>query len=322
MSAIPEVITKRGEPKPAAEPTSAQLKRNMPLVPAESIAGRALVTVIAIMTFLASLTAGGAVLIASASQDWRSALSREMTIQIRPGPARDLDVEARKAADLARAAQGVADARIFTKEESERLLEPWLGSGLDLGELPVPRMIVVQLVPGAMPDMAKLREALERIPGASLDDHHLWLERLAAMADTIVIAALVIFILVLVAMALAVVFATRGAMAGNRGIVDVLHFVGAEDRFIAGQFQRHFLRLGLRGGMVGGGAAILVFIVAGLVSQRWLATPSGDQIEALFGSFSLGPKGYAAILVIAAAIAMLTGMMSRSIVFRHLRGLD
>jgi cell division transport system permease protein len=322
MSAIPEVITKRGEPKPAAEPTSAQLKRNMPLVPAESIAGRALVTVIAIMTFLASLTAGGAVLIASASQDWRSALSREMTIQIRPGPARDLDVEARKAADLARAAQGVADARIFTKEESERLLEPWLGSGLDLGELPVPRMIVVQLVPGAMPDMAKLREALERIPGASLDDHHLWLERLAAMADTIVIAALVIFILVLVAMALAVAFATRGAMAGNRGIVDVLHFVGAEDRFIAGQFQRHFLRLGLRGGMVGGGAAILVFIIAGLVSQRWLATPSGDQIEALFGSFSLGPKGYAAILVIAAAIAMLTGMMSRSIVFRHLRGLD
>jgi cell division transport system permease protein len=322
MSAIPEVITKRGEPKPAAEPTSAQLKRNMPLVPAESIAGRALVTVIAIMTFLASLTAGGAVLIASASQDWRSALSREMTIQIRPGPARDLDVEARKAADLARAAQGVADARIFTKEESERLLEPWLGSGLDLGELPVPRMIVVQLVPGAMPDMAKLREALERIPGASLDDHHLWLERLAAMADTIVIAALVIFILVLVAMALAVAFATRGAMAGNRGIVDVLHFVGAEDRFIAGQFQRHFLRLGLRGGMVGGGAAILIFIIAGLVSQRWLATPSGDQIEALFGSFSLGPKGYAAILVIAAAIAMLTGMMSRSIVFRHLRGLD
>jgi cell division transport system permease protein len=322
MSAIPEVITKRGEPKPAAEPTSAQLKRNMPLVPAESIAGRALVTVIAIMTFLASLTAGGAVLIAGASQDWRSALSREMTIQIRPGPARDLDVEARKAADIARAAQGIADVRIFTKEESERLLEPWLGSGLDLGELPVPRMIVMQLAPGAVPDMAKLREALERIPGASLDDHHLWLERLAAMADTIVIAALVIFILVLLAMALAVAFATRGAMAGNRGIVDVLHFVGAEDRFIAGQFQRHFLRLGLRGGMVGGGAAILVFLTAGLVSQRWLATPSGDQIEALFGSFSLGPKGYAAILVIAAAIAILTGMMSRSIVFRHLRGLD
>jgi cell division transport system permease protein len=322
MSAIPEVVAKRSEPKPAAEPTSAQLKRNMPLVPAESIAGRALVTVIAIMTFLASLTAGGAVLIASASQDWRSALSREMTIQIRPGPARDLDVEARKAADIARAVQGIADVRIFTKEESGRLLEPWLGSGLDLGELPVPRMIVVQLAPGAVPDLAKLREALERIPGASLDDHHLWLERLAAMANTIVVAAIVIFVLVLVAMALAVAFATRGAMAGNRGIVDVLHFVGAEDRFIAGQFQRHFLRLGLRGGIVGGGAAILVFITAGLVSQWWLATPSGDQIEALFGSFSLGAKGYAAILVIAAAIAILTGMMSRSIVFRHLRGLD
>ena len=41
-----------------------------------------------------------------------------------------------------------------------------------------------------------------------------------------------IFGLVLMAMGLAVTFATRGAMAGNREIVDVLHFVGAEDRFI------------------------------------------------------------------------------------------
>jgi cell division transport system permease protein len=274
------------------------------------------------MTFLASLTAGAAFLIAGASQDWRSALGREMTIQIRPGPARDLDLEANKVADMVRTAAGIADVRIFTKEESERLLEPWLGSGLDLGELPVPRMIVVRLAPGARPDLAKLREVLEKTPGASLDDHHLWLERLAAMADTIVVAAVVVFTLVLVAMALAVAFATRGAMAGNRGIVDVLHFVGAEDRFIAGQFQRHFLRLGLRGGLLGGGAATVVFIAAGLVSNWWLATPGGDQIEALFGSFGLDAKGYLAILVIATGIAILTGMVSRSIVFRHLQGLD
>jgi cell division transport system permease protein len=322
MNPLPEVVTQRAESPSTPEALATQLKRNMPLVPAESIAGRALVTVIAIMTFLASLTAGGAFLIATASQDWRFALSREMTIQIRPSPARDLDVEANKAADMVRTAPGVADVRIFTKEESERLLEPWLGSGLDLGELPVPRMIVVRLAPGVRPDLAKLREAVEKIPGASLDDHHLWLERLAAMADTIVIAAIVVFTLVLVAMALAVAFATRGAMAGNRGIVDVLHFVGAEDRFIAGQFQRHFLRLGLRGGLFGGGAATAVFMVAGVVSKWWLATPGGDQIEALFGSFGLDAKGYLAILVIATGIAILTGMVSRSIVFRHLQGLD
>jgi cell division transport system permease protein len=279
------------------------------------------VTVIAIMTFLASLTAGAAFLIAGASQDWRSALGQEMTIQVRPAPGRDLDTDVKKAAAVAAAARGIADVRIFSKEESERLLEPWLGKGLDLSELPVPRLIVVRRASGGGLDTSGLRDALEAVPGASLDDHHLWLERLAAMADTIVIAAIVIFLLVLVAMALAVAFATRGAMAGNRGIVDVLHFVGAEDRFIAGQFQMHFLRLGLRGGLLGGGSAILVFLAAGLLSRFWLATPGGDQIEAFFGSFALGPKGYGAIFLIAVGIAVLTGLMSRSIVFRHLQSL-
>ena len=299
------------------------LKQDMPLVPAASIAGRALVTVIAIMTFLASLTAGAGLLITKASEGWRDSVSQEITVQVRPLPGRDLDAQARSAADIVKAAPGIADVRIFSKAESERLLEPWLGSGLDFSELPVPRMIVVRLQAGAKADLAALRLALvEKVPGASLDDHQLWLQRLSAMANTIVIAALFIFILVIIAMAMAVVFATRGAMAGNREIVDVLHFVGAEDSYIARQFQRHFLRLGLKGGLIGGGGAIAAFFLMGALASWWLATPGGDQIEALFGSFGLGPGGYGVILLIAVLIAVLTGAMSRIIVFRRLRGFD
>jgi cell division transport system permease protein len=42
------------------------------IVPADSIAGRALLAVIAIMTFLAALTLGGVVLVRSAAGDWQS----------------------------------------------------------------------------------------------------------------------------------------------------------------------------------------------------------------------------------------------------------
>ena len=41
-------------------------------------------------------------------------------------------------------------------------------------------------------------------------------------------------------------------MAANRPVIEVLHFIGARDRYIAGQFQRHFLWLGLKGGAIGG----------------------------------------------------------------------
>ena len=228
----------------------------------------------------------------------------------------------RRASDVAQRVPGVTDVRIYTRAESEKLLEPWLGAGLALGDLPVPRLIVLMTGGGGAVDVARLRTELGAIPTASLDDHRIWLQRLATMANTLVVLGLVLLILVLTAMALAIAFATRGAMAGNREIIDVLHLVGAEDRFIASEFRRHFLRLGLKGGAIGGGLAILFFFVAGVLAARWVATPGGDQIEALFGAFSLGWAGYLAIVAIAGIVALVTAIVSRATVFRNLRGLE
>jgi cell division transport system permease protein len=301
---------------------AAPLRRDMPLVPAASIAGRALVTVIAIMTFLASLSAGTAILITDASRGWQNSVTQEATIQVRPVAGRDLDVETRKAADIAAKTPGVAAVRTFSAAESARLLEPWLGNGLDLGELPVPRMIIVKKSSGAF-DGTSLRRALAAdVPAATFDDHSQWLARLTIMTRTVVGAAIVLFGLVLTAMLLAIAFATRGAMAGNREIIDVLHFVGAEDRFIAREFQRHFMRLGLRGGLIGAGFAAATFFVLGALAPFWTATASGDQIDALFGGFALSLPGYFAIAAIWIGIALLTGLISRTIVFRHLSDLN
>ncbi len=297
-------------------------RRDVPLVPASSIAGRALVTVIAIMTFLASLAAGGAILVAGTSRTWQHAVGREMTVQVRPLAGRDIEVDVAKAVAMARATADVEDVEAFGKEQAEKLLEPWLGTGLDLNDLPVPRLIVVKVKPGGHPDLGDLRARLGAIPGASLDDHRAWLDRLATMADTLVAMSAVIFVLVLTAMGLAVAFATRGVMAGNREIIGILHFVGAEDRFIAREFQRHFLRLGLKGGLIGGFGACLAFFAAAFFTTTLADQAGADQVEALFGTFALGFPGYLAITAIALGIAFATGSMSRAIVFKHLRALS
>src|SRR5690606_12143519 len=99
--------------------------------------------------------------------------------------------------------------------------------------------------------------------GTTLDDHRSWVDRMRAMADSAVVAGIVILVLMFAATVLSVTFATRGAMAANRAIVEVLHLIGARDSFIVGQFQRHFLLLGLKGGLIGGGAAILLFLILG-----------------------------------------------------------
>jgi cell division transport system permease protein len=122
-------------------------------------------------------------------------------------------------------------------------------------------------------------------------------------------------------MATAIGFATRGAMAGAREIIEVLHFVGAADSYVAREFQGHFLRLGLKGAAIGGGAAMLFFALGALISSWSTRSAGGEEISSLFGAFRLGAFGYFAIVVICLAIAALTGFLSRQIVFRQLRGL-
>jgi cell division transport system permease protein len=293
------------------------------IVPRDSIAGRSLTVVVAIMTFLASLTTGVAMLVVSAASDWQSDVGREVTIQVRPAPNHNIDADVRTAADIARATAGVAEVRPFTKEESARLVEPWLGGGLALEDLPIPRLIVVKLGFGARPDFTALRLALaDRVPAASLDDHRRWIARMRTMAETAVIACIAVLALVWAVTVLSVTFATRGTMATNRPIVEVLHYVGATDSFVSGQFQRHFLLLGFKGGAIGGGAAILLFAILE-TANSWLAgTAGGDEIAGLFGNLSIGVTGYLAILLQIAFMALVTAFASRRTVNRTLEMID
>src|ERR1700746_2532868 len=117
--------------------------RNLsPIVPRASISGRALVAVVAIMTFLASLTTGTVLLVSASAAEWQSDVASEITVQVRPQTGRDVDRDAAAAADAVRGQPGILDVRPFTKDESAKLLEPWLGSGLVLDDLPVPLVVV------------------------------------------------------------------------------------------------------------------------------------------------------------------------------------
>jgi cell division transport system permease protein len=293
------------------------------LVPRNSISGRALVAVVAIMTFLASITTGAVILIGTSASDWQSAVAREVTIQVIPAQGRDTDALVEKAAALARNLPGIGEVRPYSKAQSSKLLEPWLGSGLTLDELPVPRLIVVKIAPGAAPDISALRHALtEQVPGAVLDDHRGWIERMRAMAGTAVAGGIAILILVVAATMLSVTFATRGAMATNKPVIEVLHFVGAKNGFIAGHFQRHFLMLGLQGGVLGGGVALLLFAIAGVLSRGFAGTAAGEQTSALFGTFSIGFGGYAAVMAQVVLIAVVTALTSRHTVNRTLEAID
>jgi cell division transport system permease protein len=292
------------------------------IVPEGTVAGNALVVVIAIMSFLACLTLGAVTLVRDASRDWQLDIQKEVTIQVLPVEGVDVAAETAKAAALARATKGVASAEVLDDAANARLLQPWLGAGFDLSDLPIPRLIEVRLADANAVDLADLEKRLaSSVRGASLDNHQAWASRLQSLADTTVFGGIAILALVFVATVLCVVFATRGAMATNDGVVSVLHLVGAEDGFIAREFQRHFLLLGLRGGMIGAAGAAVLFALFGFAILPALSAGSAE-VSALFGQFAIGPIGYFGALAIAFVIALLTALTSRLTVYRHLADTD
>lgn len=307
----------------AAATTPRAHRRMAPIVPAHNVAGRALVSVIAIMTFLSCLTLGAVTLVRDTAAVWQSQISREATIQIKPAEGLDMDAALEKAAAIASAFPGITGARIVDREATARLLEPWLGTGLNIDELPVPRLVIVTINDAYPPNFQRLREAITaEVPQASLDDHRTWVDRLVTMANTTVTIGIAALALMLTATILSVVFATRGAMAGNGHIIEVLHFVGAEARFIAREFRRHFLATGMKGAAAGGLAAVIVFLVVSFWSARNLATPQADQATALFGNFAIGASGYGGVALIVLLVGVLTAATSHVTVVAYLTDIE
>ncbi|MBX3531184.1 MAG: ABC transporter permease [Rhizobiaceae bacterium] len=300
-----------------------QPRKAAPIVPPQNVAGSALMLVIAIMTFLSCLALGAVTLVNDAASAWQTEIAREATIQIRPAEGLDMEATLVRAAEIARGFAGVRAVTVVDRAATARLLEPWLGTGLDLDELPVPRLVTVTIDPASPPDFAAIRTAVtQEIASATFDDHRTWVDRLVAMASTTVTIGAGVLALMLAATVLTVVFATRGAMAGNGHIIEVLHFVGAEANFIATQFRRHFLVTGLKGAVAGGILATLIFAVFSWWSSRNVATPEGDQAAALFGTFAIGASGYVGVVLVVLAVAFLTAITTHFTVVAYLSDLD
>ena len=237
------------------------LKR-APLLPEAGAAGTPLVAVIAVICFLASLSLAGFFAVSKAANDWTSDLRGSVTVQIKGQDAITIASDTNKALEYLRRADGVISARALSREETIELLEPWLGRGNLPTSLPVPGLIEMETTSELRGSLDLLAEDLSVIaPGASIDDHGAWNDRLATSARTLQLFSFGVFLLIMGAVCVIIIFATRAGLAANREIVDVLHLVGATDLYIALEVQRRFLILGLRGAMAGMLLAAVIVIV-------------------------------------------------------------
>ncbi|MEN2494951.1 MAG: hypothetical protein TECD_00862 [Hyphomicrobiaceae bacterium hypho_1] len=307
-------------------PTSRiELKREQArssIVQADSVTGKSLTLVIAIMCFLACLTAGSVYLVNKSASTWLRNVSTEISIQIEPSEQVETTDHMTKAVEeFIKQQKGIMYVRTLRKSESNSLLEPWLGINSELLNLPMPRLISVQLHPSTPPDLLELSNKLKiRFPNkVTLDDHRQWQSQIRALTRSFALGGIAIFFLVGAATTAIIVSATCSAMASNHEIVEVLNFIGATDGFIAREFEKHFLRLGIRAGIVGAILAAAVFFVMPTVIEfLGSGTFVKTELKHLIGNGVMDSYGYLILLFVVVAIAALCMITSRVGVFRIL----
>lgn len=305
------------ERRPAAPAKSQTLA---PIVPAGSVTGRSLTLVVTIMCFLACLTAGAVYMINQSASAWLKDIASEVTVQIEPRERADTDRLVKDVTAFLVAQPGVRSATPLSFEASVSLIEPWLGKSDALKSLPVPRLIAVELDRSSPPDFAVLRDRLSsEFKGAALDDHRQWQQQIRTVTRSFALGGLAILMLVGAATTAIIISATRSAMSSNREIVEVLHFVGANDRFIAREFEKHFLSLGVRAGLVGAISAMLVFfLMPSMMELLGGGTVTIAEIRRLIGAGTLDAAGYILLAVVVVVIAALCMLTSRFSVYRIL----
>lgn len=284
--------------------------------------GRYLPLLVAIMVYLAALALAGAMAANKLAARWDSGLAGSLTVQLPAAPpgvesgaeseaAAQPDPALRAVVDLLEQTPGVVTTEVLQSGEISALLEPWLGEALLIDDLPLPRLIAVTIDPDQPPDLTVLRRAvLAAAPGSIVDDHQRWLSHLLDLAWAVEIMAIVVVAMVLSAAAIMVAFVTRMGLAAHDQAIELLHLIGAQDSYVAKQFQSHALSLGLRGGLIG---------LACALPTLYLGRSLLERIESgLLPELALRPHEWSLLILLPVASALVTMFTARVTVLRTL----
>ncbi len=249
--------------------TNISRKHELPLEGDNS--GVFLRVMISIAVFIFAITLAGVLSINSMLQNWNKSILGSFTIQIMPindSNHTKVMTETLKnqtlVVEFLQKHNSIEQVTPLSDEQLEQLIQPWLGDGIEVNKLPLPRLIDVKIRKDAEINYNKLAEELaELTPYASLDNHKLWLNKLMHFADGLKMLALTILCLVILVNSGAIFYSTQSSLGLHRNIIEILHLMGAKDTYIAQQYARRTGWLGLMGGVIGIVLAIPAILLIG-----------------------------------------------------------
>ncbi|WP_374444713.1 cell division protein FtsX [Stella sp.] len=284
---------------------------------APDAASRTIPWMVAVMAFVAALALALALAVEAAAARFGAGLAGNVTIEI-PHAESDAATAARAQAVVTAlaAVPGVLSAAAVPRETTARLVEPWLGADLaGLGQagsaLPLPTLVDVRVDPSDPPREGTLAAVVGAVaPDIRVDDHHLWVDQILGWVTAVRLAAGTVLLGAVLGIGLTVALATRAALAIHREVIEILHVIGAHDSYIARQFQRQALWMGLQGGAAG---AALAAVLMMLIGTAGMIVRTG-----LLPALEFGTREWLAVGLLPVAAAAIAVVVARKVVLRAL----
>tara|TARA_B000000565_G_scaffold255805_1_gene238044 strand:- start:30675 stop:31577 length:903 start_codon:yes stop_codon:yes gene_type:complete len=222
-------------------------------------ASRSAPWLISLLIYVATIVFLIALTIHSLIDRWDRDTSHKLTIEIPPMTqsfdhlaAPFTEDMAAKVSQKLRDFPGIKSFRTANQAEIIKTLEPWFGDAEQIKDLPLSKLIYVQLEPGRSFDVIQLQKQLNHIyPAINVEDHFNWKTGIFNMAYAVQIISFLIVVLIFVAVIAMISYMTRTSLIIHRHIIDILHLIGAKNQYIAWQYQSHSFKLALRGTFLG-----------------------------------------------------------------------
>ncbi|PZP55800.1 MAG: hypothetical protein DI586_05730 [Micavibrio aeruginosavorus] len=239
-----------------------------------------LALLMALMTFLCILAGCISISLNNMASAWSSGLADTVTIEIPHSSSNEKKLG--DVVDRLVTLKDIKDARVVEEEELQELVEPWLGKGSSaLTDLPVPSLITIKLSKRTPEVLQEINSAVsETFQNAKIDAHDNWLDDILKLSKGLQIAGTALIVIIAIVTALTVSGAVRSRMAIHHMELELLHIMGASDKYITRQFQKYILFLSGKGILLGLLLSALTLIAAHVLALNLPETlPRFDLIS-------------------------------------------
>ena len=277
-----------------------------------------LIWLTALMSFIAVLILTASLGMTNVIGYWNRSVSGSLTIQV---PTFDLKGQDRTemAANDVRIIEtylltkpAVKSVRILTDAEMADLVEPWMGKMETSVDLPMPRLMDVQLAQPEAFSFTEFQTELSKMaPFAKADSHRIWLSGWVDLLHGVQKVIFFILTLLILTTSVTVIYTTKSSLKIQSHTLSLLKMMGARVGVIAFAYScRHFVKA-FFGGLLG-----LIFAFPILWVLRVFLKPL-DQ--SLFETAGLSIVQWTVILIIPLIAGVLAWGTTFVTVWRNLR---